>query len=301
LLLTVTRRRAQRMRPADLLQRYERDRFVHPSAQHPESLLELERYAQATLPQGFELLALSPVCPLGSVAALTSVDQNSVLATTRGSEVVSDPTNVLALECAVRRRAGLSAERGGRERVRLAATHRALRAQVWSDPRFSQHFALLGLCTAGRDEGSFRFEAESLAEHLGFYARLLDGLGDRGLNPATVRIEITPIERGREEVLARSVLEPLASEFPGATVRIDNERTRALDYYSDACLRVSIETTAGEELELVDGGFTTWTQELLGNRKERLLISGIGLERLAGALSRPTADSPPDPVMGSQA
>jgi len=30
---------------------------------------------------------------------------------------------------------------------------------------------------------------------------------------------------------------------------------------------------------LVDGGFTTWTQQLLSNRKERLMTSGLGSER----------------------
>jgi hypothetical protein len=33
---------------------------------------------------------------------------------------------------------------------------------------------------------------------------------------------------------------------------------------------------------LVDGGFTTWTQQPLSNRKERLLISGLGIERFSG-------------------
>ena len=33
--------------------------------------------------------------------------------------------------------------------------------------------------------------------------------------------------------------------------------------------------------ELIDGGFTTWTQQLLSNNKERLLISGLGTERFA--------------------
>lgn len=32
--------------------------------------------------------------------------------------------------------------------------------------------------------------------------------------------------------------------------------------------------------ELIDGGFTTWTQQVLSNIKERLLISGLGIERL---------------------
>jgi hypothetical protein len=34
---------------------------------------------------------------------------------------------------------------------------------------------------------------------------------------------------------------------------------------------------------LVDGGFTDWGAMLLGDRKERLLTSAIGLERLTGS------------------
>src|SRR5882757_3146315 len=82
LLLAVTRKRAAGIRPSDLLERYERDRFVHPSALAPAALREVERRAEAELPPAFETLALAPVTPLGSVAALTSVEQNSVLATT---------------------------------------------------------------------------------------------------------------------------------------------------------------------------------------------------------------------------
>jgi hypothetical protein len=33
-----------------------------------------------------------------------------------------------------------------------------------------------------------------------------------------------------------------------------------------------------EGIELVDGGFVDWTQKLLGNKKERLLISGTGID-----------------------
>ena len=115
LLMAVSRRRAGRTRPVDLLHRYERDRFVHPSALDPRALLALEERAHQHLPAGFEALALSPVCPLGTAAAITTVDQNSVLATTRGTEVVSDPTNVLALECASRMRTPGAASEGVRE------------------------------------------------------------------------------------------------------------------------------------------------------------------------------------------
>jgi hypothetical protein len=284
LLLAVTRRRVAQIRPAELLERYERDRFVRPSKLAPGAVRELERRAESTLPPGFEALALAPVAPLGAVAALTSVHQNSVLATTRGSEVVSDPTNVLALECAVRRRALLAAKRGNNDRVRLAASHRTLRAQVWDDPRFSQHFALLGLCTAGRDEGAFRFERETLLEHGRFYLALLTSLGDLGLPADGVAASFTPIETRWEGDLQRAVIAPLAAEFPAVRVELDSARTRALDYYTGACLEISARGPAGDELQLVDGGFTDWTQQLLGNRKERLMITGIGLERLAETL-----------------
>ena len=35
-----------------------------------------------------------------------------------------------------------------------------------------------------------------------------------------------------------------------------------------------------EELFLVDGGEVNWTQKLLVNAKERLVISGLGSERV---------------------
>src|SRR5436190_20750114 len=73
LLLAVTRRRVAQIRPAELLERYERDRFVRPSKLAPGAVRELERRAESTLPPGFEALALAPVAPLGAVAALTSV------------------------------------------------------------------------------------------------------------------------------------------------------------------------------------------------------------------------------------
>ena len=40
-----------------------------------------------------------------------------------------------------------------------------------------------------------------------------------------------------------------------------------------------------DELFIADGGFTDWTAKLLNDAKERLLISGIGSERLIGLLN----------------
>ena len=99
LLLEVFRLQAARRRPADLLADYKTNRFIQPSPIPPTRLLKWERTAYAALPSDFQPLALAPVCPLGTVSALSTVDQNWAVATIRNTEVVSDSTNVLALEC----------------------------------------------------------------------------------------------------------------------------------------------------------------------------------------------------------
>jgi hypothetical protein len=60
---------------------------------------------------------------------------------------------------------------------------------------------------------------------------------------------------------------------------LDPAREDGCGYYVSACFHIYATNLAGTELELIDGGFTTWTQQLLGNAKERLLISGLGVER----------------------
>jgi hypothetical protein len=51
-----------------------------------------------------------------------------------------------------------------------------------------------------------------------------------------------------------------------------------------ACFDISKVDSSGQVRQLVDGGFTTWTQQLLNSRKERLLIGGLGTERLLEAM-----------------
>ena len=39
-----------------------------------------------------------------------------------------------------------------------------------------------------------------------------------------------------------------------------------------------------DRFDVTDGGFVDWTQRLVGSGNERLMISGIGLDRLAAQL-----------------
>jgi hypothetical protein len=56
-------------------------------------------------------------------------------------------------------------------------------------------------------------------------------------------------------------------------------------YYRGLCFKVFAHQGGGSDmLEVGDGGFVDWTAKLLGNQKERLLISGYGLDRIAMTL-----------------
>lgn len=281
LLLEVYRARAAHQTPAGLLVQYERNRFVRPSAVSPRLLLEFDRLAFALAAPLFQSVELAPVGPLGTTSVLAPVDQNSAIATIRNTELVSDSTNVLALECALRRRALLQSPQQLRERVRLCASHRLLRAQNYDRPGALAHFRLFGLCTAGRDEGGYRFEAEALVEQIGFYVRLLLALVEQGYAMHDLRIGLTDFADGRHHaVLQEGVIAPLAARFPTIAVGFDSDRSTGRDYYAAVCFYVYIKDDSSSEHVLADGGFTSWTQQLLNNKKERLLISGIGTERV---------------------
>lgn len=283
LMMAVYRRRAAAVTPAHLLRRYERDRFTALSPVDAGDLARLTLLAHECLTRhGFTGLAPAPVCPLGTASAVATVSQDKVVTTVRGTEVVSDVTNVLALECALRRRDLLRADARSRTRVRLGAVQRVLRAQPFG-PGMTPHFALLGLCTAGRDEGSFGFEVETLVEHVGVHLDVLRGLG-------RVRVGFTDLTGGRRRTALRErVLDRLAPEHPGVAFGFDDGRVTGRGYYAGAAFGIDVTTPEGEVVNVGDGGFTTWTGALLGNAKERLLVSGLGVERLCG-LMRPSSD-----------
>ena len=281
LLLEVYRRRAGEIKPSQLLERYERDRFVRPSDLSPRLATDFDRLVWSLLPEHYTAVELSPICPLGTNAAVATVNQNKVVTTIRNTEVVADATNVLALECASRRRRLLRANQQSRERVRLCASHRVVRGQAYRVPGASSHFRLLGLCAAGRDEGSFLFEATSLVEQIAFYLHLLREATQLGYQADRLRVTITDLEQGRrEQALKKHVLGGLMASYPGVLCELDPDRQSGRGYYVGACFHVYATNQAGTEFELVDGGFTTWTQQALSNAKERLLISGLGTERL---------------------
>ena len=274
LMLEVARLRAARETPASVLRRYRNDRFVQLGAGPWQSSRRAEDLLLGCLPADVEMVKVAPLVPLGAHSALGTVSQNKVVTTIRPCEVAADPTNALALEAAVRRTADSgTASTGAPATVRLAAIQRVTRGQLFP-AGWQAHFSLFATVTAGRDEGSARFERAALAGQLRF---AVAGLRAAGL---TVQVALTPLSDAGETIVA-AVAADLAEL--NASLVADRGRTAGRGYYHDVCFKVNA-LVDDQLLEIGDGGFTDWTARLLANQKERLLISGYGLDRLAALL-----------------
>jgi hypothetical protein len=248
LVLHVLSAHAEGRTPASLLAQYERDGSVKPEPCDGRVMHALDGLA-LNAAAGFESVELSPVGPLGTNAVLGQISQNNVLSTIRNTEVIADPTAALALECALRRRAS-------DEPVRLCAVGRTLRLQPFDMPGYTPHFRLFALVSAGRGG---TFVADEIAAHLRVYSTLLDALREYGSDHQDVALELSGVRL----------------DLPGTT--FDPDRQEGLNYYDGPMLRVSITDREGIRYPIADGGTVPWTQRLLSNAKERLVISGFGL------------------------
>jgi hypothetical protein len=267
-MLEVARRRAARERPATVMRRYRSDRFVQPAGLSWRELRQAEDILADALPPAFEVLTLAPLVPLGAHSALATVSQDKVVTAMRACEVAADPTNALALEAAVRRSADFAAGT-----VRLAAFQRVVRAQQ-AAPGYLPHFGLLGLVSAGRDDGGRRFERESVVEHVSALAAGLAAAGLAGTAP--VQLALTPLSPAGQSIAAAVMGE--LSAAPVLAV-LDHDRQPGRGYYRELCYKLNV-MSQGDWAEIGDGGFTCWAAKLTASSKERLLISGVGTDRL---------------------
>ncbi|WP_319458524.1 hypothetical protein [Micromonospora sp. RTP1Z1] len=263
LLLTVARDRAATVRPADLPRRWRQDRFVRPARVDPRALAQVEARMWRLLPADVAGVELSPVAPLGTCSAIAPVSQHRIVTTMRATEVVSDPTNALAVEAAERR--ARAAE------VHLAAAHRVLRAQDFG-PGASAHFRLFTLVSSARDAGSGRTEARLLIRHLTYWRTVLAELAPSAAPRLHVTAFDAPVLRDR---LADTVHPALAADR--IPLLDEPERDRGRGYYAGAALRLTLHDGT---LEVGDGGLTDWTARLTGDAKERCLVSCLATERL---------------------
>ena len=171
LLMEVFSSRAGRVTPPKLLKEYQGNRFVKPAAIDTIAYLQMElKTLTLAREMGIEPVLLSPAGLLYSCSAMAAVSQNKVLSAVRGTEVLADPTNMLALIIADRlqQKAGQAAE----QPIHASAAGRVARGQVFSGPNSFSHFGLFCLVSSGKDTGSYACEHSLITTHLAYYTKL---------------------------------------------------------------------------------------------------------------------------------
>ena len=285
LLLAVYEKRVEGVRPALLLQQYRVNRFVHPSDLDMLAIMEWGLRALRHL-KGFDFqpVELSPVAQWGSCSVVGPTSQKKIVSAVRSTEVVADATNAMALHIADLRKKGVLS---GREMTRLCTVHRHVRAQEIKGKGFSPHFKIGCMVSAGRDMGDHLWECQALKEQL--------------LALSSLFKEVFCVGQVRFKLLRRDSGTAVYSERDGGAGAHPEERSlihRLVEYLGKEGLEVGREDApppnayykgiqfkmiiegAGREWEIADGGFVDWTQQLLEDKKERLLIAGFGLDIL---------------------
>ncbi|UJR79910.1 hypothetical protein [Sandaracinus amylolyticus] len=268
-LLELARAQASRRTPRDLLVQRERDGFVQPSALDMRLANRLDAIALDAAPD-YEALLLSPVAPLGVCSVVAPTSQDRTISASRATEVVSDPTNVLALECARR----LAKE--PRADVRLCTVHQTLRAQPHPKlPGFSPHFRLFAMVEAGAARADDGFEVDAFERSVRTIDRLFDASSALGCAmPARRAIVRATPER---EVMARRVIERLEGALPH--VEIVREPLEHA-YYDGLRVLFGARTATGATPPLADVGRFDWMAKLTSNRKMRFVATGLGIQLL---------------------
>jgi hypothetical protein len=196
LLLELFARNAELVTPAEVMSRYEeRNRYLGAGELDQRSLINFDSIFYSVVPDTYRGVEFSPTGPFGTNAALTQLSQDMVPTTIRNSEVVSDPTVMLALEAARSRKDLLSVNKQDATRINLCTSSRVLRLQPF-DPKFGymQHFRVLAVTTAGHNDNFNRFLSESATEHISIFLNFIDGLNANGYSINDVVVYLSNIK-----------------------------------------------------------------------------------------------------------
>jgi hypothetical protein len=277
LLLELVRQKTKQVSASTLFKQYQINRFVKPSDLPVIPMKEVElallKLFKSYL---FDPIELSPVSVLGSCSVVAPADQNKILSALRGTEVVADATNAMALHICDLKKRKVWLPTTASEKFRLSTIQRHVRTQAITGAGFTPHFKIGCLVTSGVDTGNFTFEKEALLEHL----RLIDAMYKKIYG--VVEVSFRFLCRGgypNSLRLADEVKGYVLSILPDARIEIIEKPDKEIGYYCGLQYKTDIRWK-GKIYEIADGGFVDWTQQILQNKKERYLISGFGFDMM---------------------
>ena len=133
------------------------------------------------------------------------------------------------------------------------------------------------MVTAGNDIGSYTFEKDSILEHLNVYKTIFK------LLIGTIDIKLEIIKHGGytdSDGFIEKIIDNANDDNSNEEINIMVNTSKFNNqYYKGLQFKIYI-NFKGSDFEVVDGGFVDWSQKLLQSKKERMLVSGMGIERL---------------------
>lgn len=272
LLLEVYKLQAEKLTSIGLLKAYQSNRFAVPSEVDPISYHQMEaELLRIAEDMGISGILLSPSALFGSCSVFGCVDQNNVISAARGTETLSDPTNMLAVIISDKLKNGIIAKT---QTVHYCTTARVVRAQAFSDKLSFPHFGLFCMVSFGKDGGSYSCEKELFVKQLAYYKKLFNEKYGASLS---VMLRKRSGYTDDDGFFLRMV-ELVRSELPEVPLSFDSEH-KGNNYYKGINFKLYMEKE-NETIEIGDGGFVDWIAKMTGNKKARCLISGLGMDRI---------------------
>lgn len=149
-MLNIFSERSKKISCSNLIKNYQMKNNIYgPSKIDPRIYNEISNIFFDSVNNDFECIELSPVNPFGLNASLTFTNQNNVLSCIRNSEVISDSSLAMVLECANR------IKNAKENNVNLASSTRLLRMQNYGSGKkahWNQHFRACSLVSSFRND-----------------------------------------------------------------------------------------------------------------------------------------------------
>lgn len=274
LLLDTFAERSRSTNPGKVLEEWENGRFFRLAMTDIHSLRKTQSIIEnISLQAGFEYVDLPPVAPFGSVSAVAPVSQNNILSSIRGTEVVSDTTNILALQAASIRKKNRNHKDSGMHTIRFSNSHRLVRAQPLPGPGYYAYFDIFSMISAHYRSGEDSPETE-LVKHIRIY---IDAIRQM-LDDPRILVHFYGNNMDHDILGSGSWI----SE--GVSIDYSKERPSGNNYYQSRSFHINL-LVDGEETNLADGGEVDWLEKYLSDKKQGLIISGMGLSRLMDLMS----------------
>ena len=272
LLTDVFASRTEKAMPNEMLKKYSINQYAKPASCNAVQYRRLEMdMLLAAEERGVQGIILSPASLLGCCSVFGAVSQNKVISATRNLEILSDATNMLTLYIAAGIKDGSITNANAL--FHLCTTHRHIRYQAKFRAGMLPHFGIFTMASAGKSRSSYAFEIEALLFQLRFYR---DYWVQKHGSVLFVSFNRRAGYKDTDGFFNR-VIKAVKENIIDMEILIDEQENNTR-YYTGIQATLYVQAD-GKDIEIGDIGFTDWTQKLLNNSSERLLISAMALDR----------------------